>query len=71
MVRCGVESHVGQAEIHDNYPSRGPLPLILAVVIHDGEDIDHRLDEIQRFALQKYSNPWIAEGSPVAEEHCQ
>jgi len=45
----------------------GPPPLILAVVIHDGEDIDPRLDEIQRFPLQKYANPWIAEGSPVAE----
>jgi hypothetical protein len=47
--------------------SLGPPPLILAVVIHDGDDIDTSLAEIQRFPLQKYSNPWIAEGSSVAE----
>jgi len=47
--------------------SLGPLPLILAVVIHDGNDIHASLGEIQRFPLQKYSNPWIAEGSSVAE----
>ena len=47
--------------------SFGPPPLILAVVIHDGEDLNTALNEIQRFPLQKYSNPWIAEGSPIAE----
>ena len=45
----------------------GPPPLILAVVIHDSENLDRSLADIQRFALQDYSNPWIAEGSPTAE----
>lgn len=45
----------------------GPLPLVLAVVIHDGQNIDPRLDGIQRFPLQSCCNPWIAEGSPTAE----
>jgi hypothetical protein len=45
----------------------GPPPLVLAVVIHDSEDLDPGLADIQRFPLQNYSNPWIAEGSLVAE----
>ena len=45
----------------------GPPPLILAVIIHDSENLDHSLADIQRFALQDYCNPWIAEGSPTAE----
>ncbi len=64
---CGAElSHMltRRQALTNNY---GPLPLILAAVIHDGDDIDAGLNEIQRFPLQKYSNPWIAEGSPVAE----
>jgi hypothetical protein len=47
--------------------SGSPPPLILGVLIHDSENLDHTLREIQRFALQDYSNPWIAEGSPTAE----
>jgi hypothetical protein len=45
----------------------GPPPLILAVVIHDTEEVDTALADIQRFNLRDYSNPWIAEGSPMAE----
>ncbi len=45
----------------------GPPPLILAVLIHDSENLDPTLGDIQRFALQEYSNPWIAEGSTTAE----
>ena len=45
----------------------GPPPLILAAVIHDSQDLDPSLADIQRFPLQDYCNPWIAEGSPVAE----
>jgi hypothetical protein len=45
----------------------GPPPLVLAVVIHDSETVDPSLADIQRFPLQNYSNPWIAEGSLVAE----
>jgi hypothetical protein len=46
----------------------GLRPLILAAVIHDGEELDPSLAEIQRFPLQKYSNPWIGKGSPAAEQ---
>ena len=47
----------------------GPLPLILAVLLHDGEHIKKNalLSDIQCFPLQEYSNPWIAEGSATAE----
>jgi hypothetical protein len=48
-------------------PLGPPPPLILAVAIHDSEDLDPSLADIQRFPLQDYSNPWIAEGSLVAE----
>lgn len=45
----------------------GPPPLILAVLIHDSEKVDPILEDIQRFALQDYCNPWIAKGSRTAE----
>jgi hypothetical protein len=45
----------------------GPPPLILAVAIYDSEDVHSSLADIQRFPLQAYSNPWMADGSPVAE----
>jgi TIR domain len=45
----------------------GPRPLVLAVVIHDSKDLDPSLADIQIFPLQRYSNPWIAEGSQAAE----
>jgi hypothetical protein len=48
--------------------SVGPLPLILAVVIHDGEHFSPHLDNIQRLSIQKYANPWLAPNSPRAEE---
>jgi hypothetical protein len=47
--------------------SSGPLPLILAVVMHDCEDLDPRLGDIQVFDLKDYCNHWIADGSPMAE----
>lgn len=46
----------------------GPLPLILALVIHDGENISPQLDNIQRLAIQEYANPWLARGSPKEEQ---
>jgi TIR domain len=46
----------------------GPLPLILAVVIHDGENISPRLNDIQRLSIQDYANPWLARDSPRAEQ---
>jgi hypothetical protein len=48
--------------------SSGPLPLILALVIHDGDSITRSLDDIQRMAIQEYANPWMARDSPRAEE---
>ena len=46
-----------------------PPPLILAVLIHDGEDFqdDPELGTIEQFPLQHLSNPWMTEGSPNAE----
>jgi hypothetical protein len=46
-----------------------PPPLILAVLIHDGEDLqnDPELGDIQQFALQDLSNPWMNLGSANAE----
>ncbi|CCH30592.1 TIR domain-containing protein [Actinosynnema sp. NPDC047251] len=44
-----------------------PLPLVLAVVIHDGKDFPVLLGEIQQFPLQDCASPWIAAGSPKAE----
>jgi hypothetical protein len=46
----------------------GPLPLVLAVVIHDGESISPSLNDIQRMPIQEYANPWLARDSPRAEE---
>lgn len=45
-----------------------PPPLIVAAVIHDGEDVAPQLSDIQRYDIQQYANPWIAKGSPTAEE---
>jgi hypothetical protein len=42
--------------------------LIVAVVIHDSEDIDPMLSDIQLFNLRKYANPWIAPGSLMEQE---
>lgn len=44
-----------------------PLPLVIGVVIHDGEDIPHGVADIQRFPIQKYASPWIQQRSPNAE----
>jgi len=46
----------------------GPLPLILAVLIHDGENISPDLSDIQRLSIQDYANPWLAPDSHRAEE---
>jgi len=45
-----------------------PLPLIVAVVIHDGDTFPPELGDIQQFPIQKYSNPWMRKGSAKAEE---
>lgn len=45
-----------------------PTPrLIVPVVIHDSEDLPSELDQIQRFNLSQYANPWIAAGSEMDE----
>jgi TIR domain len=42
--------------------------LIIAVVIHDSEDLDPSLKDIQLFYLQEHASPWIAEGSLMEQE---
>lgn len=44
-----------------------PLPLVLAVVIHDGAHFPDELRSIQQFPLQDCASPWIHESSPKAE----
>jgi hypothetical protein len=44
------------------------LPLIIPVVIHDGESIPAQLGGITRFQIQKYASPWLGEGSRKKEE---
>lgn len=46
----------------------GPPALILAVVIHDSEDLDISLADIQRFDLQKYASPWIGKDTEMEQE---
>jgi TIR domain len=46
----------------------GPLPLVLAVVIHDGDSISPALKDIQQLPIQDYANPWLAPYSPRIEE---
>jgi hypothetical protein len=48
--------------------SDGPLPLILALVIHDGENIPKHLQDIQRLPIQDFANPWLRPKSPKAEK---
>jgi hypothetical protein len=43
-------------------------PLLLPAVIHDGEHISPELGDIQRLNIQPFANPWMAAGSPAAEE---
>jgi TIR domain len=45
----------------------GPLPLILAAVIHGGENISPHLSNVGRINIQEYANPWLAPGSPRSE----
>ena len=45
-----------------------PAQLILAVIIHDGENISRHLGRIQQFHIQEYANPWLAPGSPKLEK---
>jgi hypothetical protein len=47
--------------------SADPLPLILGVVIHDGDAVDGdlRVADIQRFDMKDCNNPWMAEGSEM------
>ena len=45
-----------------------PPPLVLAVIIHDGEQLPVELSGIQQFPIQAYSNPWMRQDSQRAEE---
>jgi hypothetical protein len=42
-------------------------PLILAALIHDSNNLTRELSRIQKFPMQDYSNPWIADGSLTEE----
>jgi hypothetical protein len=46
----------------------GPLPLILAAVIHDGEKISPNLGDIQRLVIKECASPWLAPNGPRSEE---
>jgi hypothetical protein len=48
--------------------THGPLPLVLALVIHDGEKISPHLNDIQRDSIRDYASPWIARDSLKAEK---
>jgi len=46
-----------------------PLPpLVVAAVIHDGNQLPGELDSIQRFEIQRYASPDLAERSQRREE---
>ena len=45
----------------------GPLPLILSVILHDSQDLAPELSDIPKFDIRMYANPWMAEGSVMAE----
>jgi hypothetical protein len=46
---------------------QGPPRLIFAVLLHDSEDIDEILTDIQQLPLQKYCNPWMYRHGITAE----
>jgi len=48
-------------------PNGRLLPLIIAVLIHDCENLPRELSRIQQFPMQDYCSPWIAEGSLTEE----
>jgi hypothetical protein len=65
---CQAELGHMMARMEKARNASGPPPLILALVIHDGENISPQLSHIQRFAIQRYANPWIVRDSPRSEE---
>jgi hypothetical protein len=65
---CQAELAHMMARMEQTKQGPNPLPLVLALVIHDGETISPHLGHIQRFPIQKYANPWIARDSRRAEE---
>jgi len=65
---CQAELGHMMARRENTKSGTGPLPLILALVIHDSENISPHLSSIQRLAIQEYANPWLARDSRRAEE---
>jgi hypothetical protein len=64
------EAELKQMLARRNSVAAGPYgrpPIILAVVIHDSEHVDQSVADIQRYSLKGLCNPWIAEGSLMAE----
>jgi hypothetical protein len=45
-----------------------PLPLIIAVVIHDGDTFPAEIADIQRYPIQDYANPWLRAGGRHSEK---
>jgi hypothetical protein len=64
---CQAELGIMMARREVTKQSSGPLPLILAMVIHDGEHFSPHLNDIQRLPIQEYANPWLARDSLNAE----
>lgn len=44
-----------------------PLPLILTVIIHDGDDFPEEFSDIQQLSIRDYASPHIGEDSPTKE----
>jgi hypothetical protein len=68
------ESELKQMLTRRNSVDPGPYgrpPIVLAVVMHDSEHVDQSVADIQRYNLKGLCNPWIAEGSPMAERLSQ
>lgn len=64
---CQAELGLMMARREITRQPSGPLPLILAMVIHDGDNFSPALDDIQRLSIKEYANPWLARDSPNAE----
>jgi TIR domain len=64
-------SELEQMLARRNSVAAGPYgrpPIVLAVVIHDCEHVDQSVADIQRYSLKGLCDPWIAEGSLMAEK---
>jgi internalin A len=67
--RRELSQMLARRELTSRELTRGSFPpnLIIAAILHDSEHLDPRLDDIERFDIREYANPWIADGSPRHE----